>query len=60
MQPGWKKIEDLLTGIPAEKRPLGRPSRIWQGNFRLDLKEMGINTGSWVDLAQNRDYWRSL
>ena len=26
----------------------------------MDLKEIGINTGNWVDLAQDRDYWRAL
>ena len=50
----------ILTGKPIGKRPLGRPRRRCEGNVRLDLKEMGINTGIWVDLAQNRDYWRSL
>ena len=28
--------------------------------FRMDLKEIGINTRNWVDSAQNRDYWRDL
>ena len=23
----------------------------------MDLKEIGIDTRNWVDLAQNRDYW---
>ena len=26
----------------------------------MDLKEIGINTRNWVDLAQDRDYWRAL
>ena len=26
----------------------------------MDLKELGINTRNWVDLSQNRDYWRAL
>ena len=33
----------LLTGTPAGKRPLGRPRRRWEDNFRMDLKEIGIN-----------------
>ena len=24
----------------------------------MDLKEIGINVGNWVDSAQDRDYWR--
>ena len=44
----------MLT--PAGKRPLGRPRHRWEDNIRMDLKEIGINTRNWVDLAQDRDY----
>ena len=23
----------------------------------MDLEDIGINAGNWVDLAQDRDYW---
>ena len=26
----------------------------------MDLEEIGINAGNWVDSAQDRDYWRGL
>ena len=26
----------------------------------MSLEEMGINTGNWVDSAQDRIYWRAL
>ena len=26
----------------------------------MDLKEIGINLGNWVDSAQDRNYWRAL
>ena len=26
----------------------------------MDLKEIGISTRNWIDLAQDRDYWRVL
>jgi hypothetical protein len=26
----------------------------------MDLKEVGINTRNWVDLIQDRCYWRAL
>ena len=29
-------------------------------NIRMDLEEIGINVGNWVDSAQDRDYWRAL
>ena len=50
----------ILTGKPTGKRPLGRPRRRWEDNIRIDLEEIGISVGNWVDLAQNRDYWRAL
>ena len=42
------------------KRPLGRPRRRWEDNIRMDLEEIGINAGNWVDSAQDRNYWRAL
>ena len=50
----------MSTGEPTEKRSLGRPRRSWEDNIRMDLEEIGINAGSWVDSAQDRDYWRAL
>ena len=50
----------ILTGKPTGKRPLGRPRRRWEDNIRGDLEGIGINAGNWVDLAQDRDYWRAL
>ena len=26
----------------------------------MDLEEIGINAGIWVDSAQDRNYWRAL
>ena len=50
----------ILTGKPTGKRPLGRPKCRWEDNIRMDLEEIGINAGNWVDSAQDRDYWRAL
>ena len=48
----------ILTGKPTGKRPLGRPMRRWEDN--MDLGEIGINAGNWLDSAKDRDYWRAL
>ena len=32
----------------------------WENNIRIDLEEISINAGNWVDSAQDRDYWRAL
>ena len=50
----------ILTGKPTGKRPLGRPRRRWEDTIRMDLEEIGISTGNWVDSPQDRDYWGAL
>ena len=50
----------ILTGQPTGKRLLGRPRHRWEGNIRMDLEEIGINAGNFVDSAQDRDYWGAL
>ena len=41
----------MLTGKPTGKRPLGRPRRRREDNIRMDVEEIGINAGNWVDSA---------
>jgi len=50
----------ILTGKSSGKRLLVSHRRRWEENIRMDLEEMGINMGNWVDSAQDRDYWRAL
>ena len=50
----------MLIGKPTGKRPLGKPKRRWEDNIRIDLKEIGITAGNFVDSAQDRNYWRAL
>ena len=49
----------ILTGKPTGKRSWGRPRCRWEDNNRMYLKGIGINTGNWVDSAQDKDYWVS-
>ena len=50
----------ILTSTSAGKRPLGKPRCRWEDNIRMDLEEIAINAGNWVDSAQDRNYWRAL
>ena len=59
MEEGWSAFK-ILIGKPTGKRPLGRPRRRWEDNIRMDLEEISINAGNWVDSAQDRNYWRAL
>ena len=50
----------VLVGKPEGKRPLGRPRRRWVDNIRMDLQEVGCGYMDWIELAQDRDRWRTL
>jgi hypothetical protein len=50
----------LLAGKPEGKRPLGRPSHKWVDNIKMDLGEVGWGDVDWIDLAQDRDRWRTV
>ena len=39
-----KSVFTIITGKPTGKRPLGRLRRRWEGNIRIDIKEIGVNT----------------
>jgi hypothetical protein len=50
----------VLVGKPEGRRPLGRPRRRWEDNIKMDLQEVGGSGGDWMELAQDRDRWRTL
>jgi hypothetical protein len=47
-------------GKPERKRPLGRPRRRLVDNIKMDLREIGWDGVDWIELAQDRDQWRTL
>ena len=53
-------VHRVLMGKPEGKRPLGRPRRRWEDNINLDFQVVGGGRGDWMELAQNRDWWRAL
>ena len=44
---------------PEGMRTSGRPRRRWEDNIKMDLREVGCGAGDWIDLAQDRVYWRA-
>ena len=50
----------VLLEKPGGKRPLVRPTRKWEDNIKMDLKDVGCGGTDWIDLAQDRDSWRAL
>ena len=55
-----RSVFKIITGKPKGKRPSGRPRRRWEENIRMDLEEIGIDAGNWVDSARDKNYWRAL
>ena len=53
-------VHRILVGKPEGKRPLGSPRRRWEDNIKMDLQEVGGGCGDWMELAQDRDMWRTL
>jgi hypothetical protein len=53
-------VHRVLVGKPEGKRSLGRPRRKWEDNIKMDVQEVGGGRGNWIELAQDRDMWRTL
>jgi len=52
-------VYKVLVEKPQGKRLLGRPRRRWEDNIEIDLQKSGWGM-DWIDLAQDRDSWRTL
>jgi hypothetical protein len=57
---GGERCAQGVGGETRGKRPLGRPRRRWEDNIKMDLQEVGLGCGDWIDSAQDRDRWRAL
>jgi hypothetical protein len=48
------------VGKPEGKRLLGRLRHRWVDNIKMDLLEIEWGDVDWIDMAQDRDKWRTL
>jgi hypothetical protein len=55
-----RKVYKVLVGKPEGKRPHRRPRRRWEDGIKMDLWEIGCGSVGWIQLAQDRDWWRAL
>jgi hypothetical protein len=42
----------ILVGKSEGRKPLGRPTRRWEDNIKMDLREIGWESVNWMLLAQ--------
>ena len=50
----------VLVGKPEGKRPLGRSRRRRGDNIKMDFQDVGCVGMDWIELAWDRDRWRTL
>jgi hypothetical protein len=50
----------VLVRKPEGRRPLGRLTRRWGDNVKMDFSEIGWGGMDWVRLAEDRGEWRAL
>jgi len=48
------------VGKTEGKRAHGKPRRRWEDNIRMEFQEVECEGMDWIELAQNRDWWRAL
>jgi hypothetical protein len=55
-----RNVYRVLMGKPEGKRPLERSRCGWEDVIRMDLRDIGWGSVDWIQLAQDRDWWRAL
>ena len=53
-------VYGILVGKPKRKRLLGRRRRRWEDNIKVDLKEIGWEGVSRIDMTQDVDKLRAV
>ena len=56
---GRRGANRVLMGKPEGRRPLGRAGRRWKNNIKWISKKWNVGM-NWIDLAHDRDKWRSV
>jgi len=57
---GEETVCRVLVEKPEVKRPLVIPRRRWEDNIKMEFQEVGCASMDWIELAEDRDRWRTL
>jgi hypothetical protein len=57
---GEEKYVQGLVGESEGNRPLVRPRHRWEGDIKIDLKEIGWKGADWIIVVEGRDKWGFL
>jgi hypothetical protein len=57
---GERTVYRVLMGKPKGKRLFERPRRRWEHVNRMDIMEIGCGIVDWIQLAQDRGWWRAF
>jgi hypothetical protein len=57
---GRRSAYKVLVRRRDGNRPLGRPTRRWKDNIKIDLQEVGRGDADRIALAQDKDRWRTM
>jgi hypothetical protein len=49
-----------MGGRSVHRVLVGRPRRKWEDNIKMGLQEVRRGYGDWMELAHDRDRWRTL
>ena len=58
MQHTWGE-EKCIQGFDGETT-WERPGRRWEGNIKMDRREVGLAGMDWIDLAEDRERWWAI
>jgi hypothetical protein len=56
----WAGHIECLYETSEGKRAFGRPTRRWEDNIKLYLKEIGSECVGWIGVAQNKFKCRAV